>query len=277
MATTVVMEALSPTMEEGRLVEWKKQPGDVVAVGDVLAEVETDKAVMELVARAAGSLLQHAVAAGTTVPVGNAVAYIGQPGEAVNGGASAAPASAAPAVKAPAAPATPKDTQGTQPVPTEDRPTSMPPAPPAEAATEGHGEMVMPASGVVSAPAATPDGGRVKASPLARKLAAERGLDLGTMTGTGPEGRIVLRDVEGAKAGAKAPVRPAPAAPAAARPAAAPPRPSLVPSGESFADVPLSQMRKTIAKRLAQSIGPVPTFYLTAEADMERAAEARES
>jgi pyruvate dehydrogenase E2 component (dihydrolipoamide acetyltransferase) len=270
MATTVVMEALSPTMEEGRLVEWKKQPGDVVAVGDVLAEVETDKAVMELVARAAGSLLQHAVAPGTTVPVGNPVAYIGQPGEAVDGGAPAAPA--VPAAESP------KDAQGTQPVPTEPSATSMPPAPPAEAATEGHGEMVMPAAGIEVAPALAHDGGRVKASPLARKLAAERGLDLGAMTGTGPEGRVVRRDVEGAKAGVRAPSRPATTAPAtAARPAAAPPRPALVPAGESFADVPLSQMRKTIAKRLAQSIGPVPTFYLTAEADMERAADARDS
>jgi len=138
----------------------------------------------------------------------------------------------------------------------------------------------MPATGVAAGPAPTHDGGRVKASPLARKLAAERGLDLGAVTGTGPEGRIVLRDVEGARSGAGAPARPAPStpapAPAAARAGAAP-RPSLVPAGESFADVPLSQMRKTIAKRLAQSIGPVPTFYLTAEADMERAAEAREA
>ena len=84
MATTVVMEALSPTMEEGRLVEWKKQPGDAVAVGDILAEVETDKAVMELLARAAGTLLQHAVAAGTTIPVGQALAYIGAAGEVVD-------------------------------------------------------------------------------------------------------------------------------------------------------------------------------------------------
>ena len=265
MATTVVMEALSPTMEEGRLVEWKKQPGDAVAVGDVLAEVETDKAVMELVARAAGSLLQHAVAPGSTVPVGNPVAYIGQPGESVKAGApTAAPAGS--------------DAQATQPVPHANTPTSMPPAPPAEAASEGQGEVVMPASGVASPPAPAHDGGRVKASPLARKKAAERGLDLGAMTGTGPEGRIVLRDVEGARAGGRAPARPPTPAPGAARPAAAPPaRPIAATPGESFTDVPLSQMRKTIAKRLAQSIGPVPTFYLTAEADMERAAEARES
>jgi pyruvate dehydrogenase E2 component (dihydrolipoamide acetyltransferase) len=262
MATTVVMEALSPTMEEGRLVEWKKQPGDAVAVGDVLAEVETDKAVMELVARAAGSLLQHAVAPGSTVPVGNPVAYIGQPGEVVD---AAAP--------------TPSEAQATQPVPSANTPTSMPPAPPAAAATEGLGEVVMPAVGVAPVSAPVHDGGRVKASPLARKKAAERGLDLGAMTGTGPEGRIVLRDVEGAKGGGKAPTRPASPTAGAARPAAATPpaRPIAVTPGESFTDVPLSQMRKTIAKRLAQSIGPVPTFYLTAEADMERAAAARES
>ncbi|HEY9443382.1 MAG TPA: biotin/lipoyl-containing protein, partial [Gemmatimonadales bacterium] len=103
MATNVVMEALSPTMEEGRLVEWKKQEGEPVAVGDVLAEVETDKAVMELVARAGGTLLKQVVAAGTTVPVSQLVAVIGAPGEAVS-------APAAPAPKPTAAP----ETQATQ-------------------------------------------------------------------------------------------------------------------------------------------------------------------
>src|SRR5215210_1307385 len=101
MATKVVMEALSPTMEEGRLVEWKKGEGDAVAVGDVLAEVETDKAVMELVARAAGTLLKQVVPAGTTVPVSELVAVIGEPGEAVeNGKPTASPAAPSP----PAAP-----------------------------------------------------------------------------------------------------------------------------------------------------------------------------
>src|SRR6187200_2125030 len=89
MATNVVMEALSPTMEEGRLVEWKKQEGDAVATGDVLAEVETDKAVMELVARASGTLLKQLVTPGTTVPVAQVVGYIGAPGEQVDGGAAA--------------------------------------------------------------------------------------------------------------------------------------------------------------------------------------------
>ena len=119
MATNVVMEALSPTMEEGRLVEWKKQEGEPVAVGDVLAEVETDKAVMELVARAGGTLLKQVVAAGTTVPVSQLVAVIGEPGEAVG-----APAAPAPKVTAAA------DKQATQPTPDRNRPVSMPPAPP---------------------------------------------------------------------------------------------------------------------------------------------------
>ncbi len=220
MATKVVMEALSPTMEEGRLVEWKKQEGDVVKVGDVLAEVETDKAVMELVARAGGTLLRQAVAAGTTVPVSQVVGWIGQPGEALGDGASA-----------PAAPAAPG-------------------APVAAA---------VPVAGPVAPPTPAPvAAGRVKASPLARKMAADRGVDLSRVPGSGPEGRVIRRDVESAGA-----------APAAA---AVPARKA----GPAFTDVPLSMIRKTIAKRLSQSIGPIPTFYLTTEVDMERAADFRE-
>src|ERR687897_445376 len=138
MPTNVVMEALSPTMEEGRLVEWKKQEGDPVAVGDVLAEVETDKAVMELVARAAGTMLKHIVEAGSTVPVSEPVAVIGQPGEdsGTGGQTDSGAAEPAPSDQAKGQRAT-KDTQGTQPSPGQNRPVSMPPAPPAAAATEG--------------------------------------------------------------------------------------------------------------------------------------------
>jgi len=149
MSTKVVMEALSPTMEEGRVVEWKKQEGEPVAVGDVLAEIETDKAVMELVARAAGTMLKHVVAAGATVPVSELVAVIGEPGEAVDApsgpnGSKPAPKAEAPKAEAPKpeapkseAPATPAAAQGTQPTADrENRPTSMPPAPPAAAVTE---------------------------------------------------------------------------------------------------------------------------------------------
>ena len=111
----------------------------------------------------------------------------------------------------------------------------------------------------------------MKASPLARRMAAERGIDLSSVSGSGPEGRVVARDLEGAVARAPAPAAPAPAA---RSPVPAAPR---IPTGVPFADVPLTQIRKTIAKRLAQSIGPIPTFYLTTEVDMERAAEAREA
>ncbi len=231
------MEALSPTMEEGRLVEWKKQEGDTVTVGEVLAEVETDKAVMDLQARAAGVMLKHAIAAGTTVPVGQLVGVIGASGEdvsaLVSGGA-----------KAPS-PAAPKP----------------PPAPVAatKAVTEPPSREV-----VVSAPStprATQD--RVKASPLARRIAAEKGVDLAQVRGSGPVGRVIVRDLE--------------ALPAGGGRAAASPSRRIATNGEPFSDVPLTQIRKTIAKRLAQSIGPIPTFYLTTEVDMERVAEAREA
>ena len=261
MATKVVMEALSPTMEEGRLVEWKKQEGDAVAPGDVLAEVETDKAVMELVARAGGTLLKQVVPAGTTVPVSQLVAVIGEPGEAVDtGGAPAA--------------APPEEKQATQPAPGQNRPESMPPAPPAPAATEERRPSartpIRPGQQPAPAPAA-PNGqqaGRIKASPLARRIAADRGIDIASITGSGPEGRVIARDLEGATV---APPTPG----AAAKPSA--PSVRRDPSAPGYTDVPLSQIRKTIAKRLAQSIGPIPTFYLTTEIDMERVAEAREA
>ncbi len=264
MSTKVVMEALSPTMEEGRLVEWKKQEGDAVAVGDVLAEVETDKAVMELVARAGGTLLKQVIPAGTTVPVSDLVAVIGEPGEDV-GNVGAPP-------KKPAPKAAKTEEQATQPAPDRNRPSSMPAAPPAEAVTEGNGQQPAPRPPAQAPARGAPSGGRVKASPLARRMAAERGIDLASVSGSGPEGRVVARDLEGAAA--RAPAAPAAAAPAARSPVPAAPR---IPAGVPYADVPLTQIRKTIARRLTQSIGPIPTFYLTTEVDMERAAEAREA
>jgi pyruvate dehydrogenase E2 component (dihydrolipoamide acetyltransferase) len=252
MATKIVMEALSPTMEEGRLVEWKKQEGDAVAVGDVLAEVETDKAVMELVARAAGTLLKQLVAAGATVPVSSPVGWIGTAGESVDGGGAQeqapAPARAAaspkPAAAAPAA--EPKPAEAAKPV--EPAASEAVPGPAAQS----------------SAP--TAPSGRVKASPLARKIAADQGVDLVGISGSGPEGRVIKRDLE--QAGQA--VRPT-SGPETARP---PLRAANLPA---FVDVPLTQIRKAIAKRLVQSIGPIPTFYLTSDVDMERVAEAREA
>jgi pyruvate dehydrogenase E2 component (dihydrolipoamide acetyltransferase) len=258
MPTNVVMEALSPTMEEGRLVEWKKQEGEPVAVGDVLAEVETDKAVMELVARTSGTLLKHIVEAGATVPVSEPVAVIGQAGE----GAAA-------------------QQQATQPSPGRNRPVSMPPAPPGRAAEEPRQSTpVSTADGGNGAEAVArgaprpPEGsGRIKASPLARRMASERGLDLGAVVGSGPEGRIVARDLEAGRTAG--PAGPAAAADRVVHPAPGG-HPLRAPEGPPFTDVPLSQIRRTIAKRLTQSIGPIPTFYLTSEADMDRLWEARE-
>ena len=242
MATTVYMEALSPTMEEGRLVKWHKKEGDAVKSGETLAEVETDKAIMDLVARADGVLRQVAVAEGQTVPVGKEIAVIAAPGESV--GAAGGKGTGDEGRAAPS------------PVPAGPGPSSVP-RPPSPAAA---------------------DATRVKASPLAKRIAKETGVDLKLLAGSGPGGRVVRRDLETAAA------RPAAAAPAATPIAAAitpvPPPPSPVPisrGGPAYEDVPLTQIRKTIAKRLATSLGPVPHFFLTTEVDMERAAEARDA
>ncbi|MGZ8398368.1 MAG: dihydrolipoamide acetyltransferase family protein [Gemmatimonadales bacterium] len=266
MTTKVVMEALSPTMEEGRLVEWKKQEGDTVAVGDVLAEVETDKAVMELVARAAGTLLKHVIEAGATVPVSDLVAVIGEPGEDVSGAAGQTGSGAAGQRGS-------NEPQATQPSPGKERPGSVAAAAPARApaATEERRPAEKPAPREGNGAQAAPT--RLKASPLARRIAAERGMDLGAVAGTGPEGRIVARDLETAVAAAAAPGMGTSSVPLPRRPAV----PPTGPASQPFTDVPLTQIRKTIARRLAQSIGPVPTFYLTSEVDMERVFEARES
>ena len=218
-------------MEEGRLVKWAKREGEAVKTGDTLAEVETDKAVMELVARADGQLIKVMVAEGTTVPVGNVVAYIGQPGEKVDG------AEPAPAAQ-----------KGAQSAVSGAREPTPPPTP---------------------APVAVPapfDATRVKASPLAKRMAQDTGVDLKLVQGSGPGGRVVKRDLEGVQAVAPA------AASVVPRTADRAPR-----TGAPYEDVPLTQIRKTIAKRLAASIGPIPHFFLTTEVDMERAAEARDA
>jgi pyruvate dehydrogenase E2 component (dihydrolipoamide acetyltransferase) len=252
--TKVFMEALSPTMEEGRVVKWHKREGDPVKAGETLAEVETDKAVMDLVARADGVLRQVAAAEGQTVAVGTVVAVIAAPGEAVEAG-TAAP----------------------KPSGSGKRETGNVAAPkPAGSGKRETGNVSVPASAPAAptrVPASVPPGeaGRVKASPLAKRIAREAGVDLKVVTGSGPGGRIVKRDLEGAAAPASAPA--AARAPAATFPVSPFPFPER--TGVPYEDVPLTQIRKTIAKRLATSLGPVPHFFLTTEVDMERAAEAR--
>ena len=286
MATKVYMEALSPTMEEGRLVTWLKNEGDDVKEGDVLAEVETDKATMELVARGSGVLRKRLIGEGDTSAVGTMIAVIAGADEdisALAGGAAASPApaaEAAPAQKAEqaagaeagGAPAAVAEA-GQAEAPPAERGTSAE-APPAAAVPVGDGAAqgtaeAGPAAAAQQGGATGADNGRVKASPLARRLAQEAGMQIGSVQGSGPGGRIVKRDIEQAVAqgGAQPAAAPQPAA-AAAPPAA----PAVQPSTDArYREHPLSQMRKAIARRLAQSIGPVPTFYLTVEVDMGEA------
>jgi pyruvate dehydrogenase E2 component (dihydrolipoamide acetyltransferase) len=269
MATKVFMEALSPTMEEGRLVKWLKNEGDAVKNGDVLAEVETDKAIMELAARGDGVLRKRLVAEGESRPVGQLIGVIATADENIDaliagagspGGAAApAPQAAAPAEAKPAeqvvgktqetagssaVPRGPRESQGEASTPPQEK-TPQTPAPPTQTAGAADG-----------------NGGQTRSSPLARRLASERGMDLSQVRGSGPGGRIIKRDIESAQAAN---------ASGATRPAAA------TPSVGDYEDIALTQIRKTIAKRLAESIGPIPTFYLTAEFDLTRVMEMRKA
>jgi pyruvate dehydrogenase E2 component (dihydrolipoamide acetyltransferase) len=236
MATKVFMEALSPTMEEGRIAKWNKKEGDAVKSGDSLAEVETDKAIMELVARGDGVLRKILVGEGESKPVGSLVGVIASADENIDalvaGAAAPAPAAAPAKAEQPAE----KPAAAVAPPPAKQAPVSPAPAAPS---------------------------GPVRSSPLARRMAKESGVELAGIAGSGPGGRIIRRDVEGAMSnGGKS------ASPATRQPA------NLTREGD-YQDVALTQIRKTIAKRLSESIGPIPTFYLTSEFDLSRVTEMR--
>lgn len=256
MATKVMMEALSPTMEEGRLVKWVRNVGDAVKSGDTIAEVETDKAIMELVARGDGILRAHLIEEGQTSPVGVTIGVIAAADEDIS------------ALAGGHAPAEPPSEQP-KAVPAEAMPN-----PPVEAHEHAH----PPAGTAEHAPAAVP-GGPVRSSPLARRIAAEKGLNLDSIQGTGPGGRVIKRDIEQAASSAAS----APSAPPREQSAAAPSagsKPTATATamqidGE-YKDVALTQMRKTIARRLGESIGPIPTFFLTSEIDMTNVGKLRE-
>ena len=267
MATKVFMEALSPTMEEGRLVKWLKNEGDAVKSGETLAEVETDKAIMELVARGDGILRKRLIAEGDTAAVGTLAGVIATADEnidaLVSGAGAPAPAAGAPAPEkvvanqqetagASSVPRKAEESQGESSTPPQEKVAAIPPAGPAAQAP---------------APAGPPaEKGDVRSSPLARRLASERGLDLQAVQGSGPNGRIIKRDIEAAAAAGVA----APRTAAAAAPSA-----PVIPREGDYHDEALTNIRKTIAKRLGESIGPIPTFYLTAELDLTRVMEMR--
>ena len=245
MAIAVEMPKMSDTMEEGVLVTWKVEEGDAVSAGDVIAEVETDKATMDLEAFDDGVLLKKVIGEGEAVPIGGLIAVLGKKGEDVSGvlaqyeqGGDGAASVATPEPKAEA----------------------------------------------VAGPAPTPSGdgaaqadGRLKASPLARKLASDHGLDLRMIQGSGPEGRIIKRDVEAMLAGGAEALVPVEVSAPVEAPAQRPAVTAPVRVGEEtpYASVRISPMRKTIARRLAQSKYTAPHFYLTIDLAMERVVAVR--
>ena len=213
MASRIVMPKLTDTMEEGVLLAWKKREGDPVQAGEALAEIETDKAVMDLEAFASGILRKILVQEGATVMSGTLIGVIGGADEDISSALT-------------------------------DRITAAP------SAGGGTKTSAQPSAGPAPASPASPAGTRFLASPRAKALAADRGIDLSTITGTGPGGRIVEEDVVKAQA-----------------------PPPILPAGT---DQPLSQMRKAIARATTQSKAPVPHFYLTGEIDMEQAERFRD-
>ena len=237
MSKKIQMPALSPTMEEGTLAKWLVKEGDTVSSGDLLAEIETDKATMEFEAVDEGKIAKILVSEGSEgVKVGTVIAIIAEEGEDL---AQAAEGGSAPAPKA-----DPVPVKADAPAPKVDAP-----APKAETAS------------------APKSGDRVKASPLARRIAEEKGVDLASLTGSGPNGRIVKADLEGASA--KAPA--AAPAPAASTPAPAPVAPQAAQDfGIPHEVIKLSGMRKTIARRLTESKQQVPHIYLTVDIQLDK-------
>lgn len=254
MATQVIMPKLSPTMEEGQLSRWLKKEGDKVSMGEPLAEIDTDKATMEMQALGSGVLRKILIQEGESAPLGQLIAIIGEPDEDIS--ALTSQATAAP-TKAPA-----KSEDESEPQP---EPQAETPAPVVDKVSDnGHHE---------AAPTEAAASGRLIVSPLAARMAAESGIDLRSLTGTGPGGRIIKRDVEnvmGGGAGAAQPTQ---------KHLRAVERPrfqaSTTAQASAYRDEAASEMRRTIAKRLVTSLGPVPHFFLTTEIEMDRAAEMR--
>ena len=266
MATQVIMPKLSPTMEEGQLSRWLKKEGDKVSMGEPLAEIDTDKATMEMQALANGVLRKILIKEGESAPLGQVIAILGEADEDIS--------AITPQTQPPAASAKPqaeKAAQAAAPAPEQSAP-----AQPVEAAKsiektraggDGNGQLE---------PSATPSG-RLIVSPLAARMAAEAGIDLRSLTGTGPGGRIVKRDIEtavtqnksGAPAAAETPQRHLRAVERTAFQ-----QPATL-GASPYRDEPITEIRRTIARRLVTSLGPVPHFFLTSEIEMDRAAEMR--
>ena len=256
MPTPIKMPALSPTMEEGTLAKWLVKPGDKVEAGDIMAEIETDKATMEFEAVDEGTIASIAVEEGTEgVKVGTVIAMLAEEGEDLDEAAAAAPSDASEAGDDEAAGAAEADT-GAKDEPAKAAPRAS--AEPARAAIETD----------TKAPAAPKDdsGGRIIASPLARRIAEQKGVDLAGVTGSGPRGRIVKADVEGLETGA-APAKAEGSSPAAS----APPKPATL-GGDldaPYEATKLNNVRKVIARRLTEAKQTIPHIYLTVDVRLD--------
>ena len=271
MATQVVMPKLSPTMEEGQLTRWLKKEGDKVSMGEPLAEIDTDKATMEMQALSSGVLRKIIIQEGESAPLGQPIAIIGEPDEDISELLDKAKGKAGAVEEKDGEPAVKAEAKEREEPEEEEKKEQRAVKPKAEEKDEGEER---------AAPAVSPDGkraaapspgeGRKLVSPIAARMAAEAGVNLGSVKGSGPGGRIVKRDVEAAMTAPKA---------------AAAPRLQPLQLGKSekragyersaYRDEPLSEMRRTIARRLVTSLGPVPHFFLTTEIEMDRAAEMR--
>ena len=253
MATQVIMPKLSPTMEEGQLSRWLKKEGDKVSMGEPLAEIDTDKATMEMQALANGVLRKIIIKEGESAPLGQLIAIIGEPDEDISAMLEGAAAPKAAAATAPAA-----------------APLATPPAEETAPKPEAKPESAAPAgNGSSPAPAPSPSD-RLIVSPLAARMAAEAGVDLRSLSGSGPGGRIVKRDIEAAMS-KEAPA----AAPATGAVVKFPTRQVGTTEASPYVDEPISEIRRIIAKRLVTSLGPIPHFFLTTEIEMDRAADMR--
>jgi pyruvate dehydrogenase E2 component (dihydrolipoamide acetyltransferase) len=298
MAQIIPMPKLSDTMKEGVLRKWHKKEGDKIGAGDLMAEIETDKATMDFESFDSGTLLKRLVPDGSTVPINAPIAIFGTPGEDISALLAQADTQKGEGAKAPVPAPPPKAAPA--PAPAAPKPAPAPAAPAPRAA---------PASPAATpAPAASNGASKILASPLARRLASELGVDLRLVQGSGPGGRVVERDVKAAAEAGSAAFGSAPAPlaeqprsvtmPLAPPPPAGPPESAIPRAGADLPHpilpdrrqearpsagtpsedtvVPLSLMRKTIARRLVESKTQIPHFYLTAEADMEAAMKFRE-
>jgi pyruvate dehydrogenase E2 component (dihydrolipoamide acetyltransferase) len=262
MATQVVMPKLSPTMEEGQLSRWLKKEGDKVSMGEPLAEIDTDKATMEMQALSNGVLRKILINEGESAPLGQPIAIIGEPDEDISSLLKETAGKATKPAETPAA----KDAQPATKEAKESEPTApeVQTAPPKTSGSSNESE-----------PLAQPsrDDGRQLISPIAARMAAEAGVNLKSLQGSGPGGRIVKRDIEAAMTSRQVGASTAPRLRGTG--VVRPDEKVTIYGPSAYRDEPLSEMRRTIARRLVTSLGPVPHFFLTSEIDMDRAADMR--